>query len=343
MRIAFVYNLKPKQIDFADPEAEFQAEFDTPETINAIRTAIAKNGHEVFPMEANEDLYEKLKNNRQSIDFVFNFAEAVRFRGSDRRAQAPMLYEILQIPYLGATPLSMALILDKRRTKEVWKHWQVPTPKWQTFWSENDQLSQDMPFPLIVKANSQGSSMGIRNNSVVRNEEQLRERVKESMAKFGGPVLVERLLEGREFTVPVLGNGKELEVLPIVEASFDGLPPGTERIDSYEVKWIHDMPNNPNRVESTICPAVVDDGLKMAIEALAKTAFVSVGARDWARVDMRMDTEGKLYALEINCPAGLLPPPDSSKLPISAKAAGIEYDQLIGKVLNIGLKRYGLM
>lgn len=340
MKIAFVYNLKPKDIDFSHPEAEFQAEFDTQNTIEAIRRAIEKNGFEVLPLEANEDLYEKLRSNRSSIDFIFNFAEAVT-NSADREAHVPMIAEILKIPYSGPTPMSAALILNKYRAKEIWHYYKVPTPAWQVFESEDQKLSDDLIFPLIVKANGQGSSAGIRDNSVVRDEVELKERVKESIDNFKEPALVEQFLEGREFTVPVLGNGNDLEVLPIIESDFSGLPAGMEKIDSYEVKWIYDMPNNPNRVESTICPAIVDEKLKEVIGVLAKMAFKTVGCRDWGRVDMRMDLEGRLYVLEINCPVGLLPPPDSSKLPISAKVAGIEYDDLIGRIIRIGLKRYG--
>ncbi len=340
MKIAFVYNLKQNRVDFNQPEAEFQAEFDTPKTIEAITNAIRKNDFEVLPLEANEDLYQKLRSERSSIDFIFNFAEAIT-DSADREAHVPMIAEILKIPYSGPSPMSAALILNKYRTKEIWHYYKIPTPGWQVFEDENERLNDDLTFPLIVKANGQGSSAGIRNNSVVRNENELRERVRESISKFKEPALVERFLEGREFTVPVLGNGNDLEVLPIVESDFSGLPAEMEKIDSYEVKWIHDMPNNPNRVDSTICPAVVDGQLKEVIEMLAKMAFKTIECRDWSRVDMRMDLEGKLYVLEINCPVGLLPPPDESKLVVSAMAAGINYDEIIGKIIKIGLKRYG--
>lgn len=340
MKIGFVYNLKPKNIDFSQPEAEFYAEFDTPTTINAIGEAIKKNGYEVMMMDSNEDLYEKLKQQRNEIDLLFNFAEAINAGGADRRSQVPMLCEILKIPYSGPTPLVMGLILNKYRAKEIWQYYGVATAPWQVFENENEELRPELTYPLIVKANNQGSSMGIRNNSVVESESGLRERIKENLDKFGGLVLVEKFLEGREFTVPVLGNGEELEVLPIVEMSFEGLPAGMNKLNSYEVKWIHDSPDNPNRVESTICPAKIDEGLKNKIEELVKRAFATIGCRDWGRVDLRMDLEGNLYVLEINNPVGLLPEPESSMLPISAKAAGIGYDELIGKIIGIALKRY---
>ncbi|HEX8923443.1 MAG TPA: ATP-grasp domain-containing protein [Patescibacteria group bacterium] len=342
MKIAFTYNLKPSGL-LQNGEAEKYAEFDTPETINAIVEAIKANGFEVLPVEANLDTFETLRKHRDEIDLLFNFAEAVTITAKDREAHIPIIAEMLQIPYSGPTPFTAALRLNKFRTKEIWNYYGVPTPEFDVLFSPEDKLSKKLEYPLIVKANGQGSSSGIRNKSVVHNDEELYAEAKVLFEEFKGePVLVERFLEGREFTVPVLGNGDDLMVLPIVEANFAVLPPEANKIDSYEAKWIWDNPEHP--VKSTICPAEVSDELKKEIEDLAKKAFLSIGCRDWGRVDMRMDKDGKLYALEINSPVGLLPKPeDNSKLPTSARALGWSFEELVGRIVRIAIKRLGLL
>jgi D-alanine-D-alanine ligase len=338
MVIGFAYNLKPIKVDFSDPRAELWADFDTLQTIEAIEKAIKNNGFEVIKIEADEDAFEKLRKNRDKIDLVFNFSVAVT-NTADREAQIPMFCEILQIPYTGPGPLAAASILNKARAKEIWRFHGVPTAKFQMFFTGREKLNHELRYPLIVKANEEGSSAGVRNDSVVRNRKELDKQVKIIMEKFGAPVLVEKFLSGREFTVAVLGNGENLEVLPIIEANFKSLPKGSNHIDSYEAKWIWD---DPKMTESSmICPAKIRPSLRVKIEEIVKKAFRVIGCRDWARLDLRMDNNGKIQVLEINCPVGLLPKKeDMSKLPTAARAAGLDYDELVCKIIRIGLKRY---
>lgn len=339
MKIALTYNLKPIDVDFSHPDAELWAEYDTPETVGAIREAIKSNGYEVIDIEANEDAYEKLRQHRKEIDLVFNFSVAVT-NTADRDAHMPMFCEILRIPYTGPGPLGAATILNKSRAKEVWRYNGIATPDFQLMHSANEELKKELQYPLIVKANEEGSSAGVRNDSVVINEEELRKQVGIIATKFGYPVLVETFLEGREFTVPVIGNGDDLKVFPIVEANFEALPEGTNKIDSYEAKWVWDDPEVVRK--SMICPANIDEDTKKEIEEMVRKAFAVIGLRDWARFDLRMDKNNKLHILEVNCPVGLLPDADQgSKLPASARAAGISYNQLIGMIINAALKRYG--
>lgn len=340
MRIAFTYNIKPEGIKATDKEAEFFAEFDPPETIEGIKKAIEANGHEVTMVEANEDAYEKLRQNRDRIDLVFNFAEAVT-NTEDREAHIPMFAEILKIPYTGPRPLVAAIILDKAKTKEVLSYHKVPNPRFQLFNTGEEKIEAGLKFPLIVKPNSEGSSQGIKNNAVVDSEKELRERVAEVKRDFGQGVIVEEFLPGREFTVSIIGNGENLEVLPIMEFSYEGLPEEITKIDGYEAKWAWDHEANKIEQEST-CPAKLEKELEKEIVEVAKKAFRAVECRDWARIDIRLDENNKPFVLEVNCPAGLQPDPRvHSCMPIAAKAAGINFEQLIGKIIDTALARYG--
>lgn len=341
MKIAFTYNLKPKNIDGSNPDAELYAEFDSPETIEGIKKAIEANSHEVLMVEANEDTYEVLRKNRDKIDLIFNFAEAIT-NTEDREAQVPMMAEILRIPYTGPRPMMAAIILDKAMTKVAWVYGGVKTAPFQVFFNGKEEINKRLVFPLIVKPNSEGSSQGIKNNAVVANEKELRERVAEVLEKFKHPVLAEEFLPGREFTVSVIGNGNELLTLPIIEFNYQDLEKGVNKIDSYEAKWMWNHPANKIE-ENSNCPAKVDKKLEKKITDLAKKAFLTVECRDWGRVDIRLNKEGEPVALEINCPAGLQPNPKiHSCMPIAAWAAGWSFEKLVGEIILTAAKRYRL-
>jgi D-alanine-D-alanine ligase len=337
LTIAFTYNLKPKVLPRNHRDAEFYAEFDTPETINGIKEAIEANGYNVIMVEAGEDAFDKFRNHREQIDLVFNFAEAVS-NGLDREAHVPAMLEMLKIPYTGPSPLSAALILNKARAKEIWQCHGVPTAPFQVFYSADEKLKRGLNFPLIVKPIREGSSAGIRNKSVVYNEQELKSRVKEILMQFRQPAIAEKFLSGREFTVSLLGNDDKIDVLPIAEVNFKSFPEGVNKIDSYEAKWIWDDPKNP--IEAIFCPAKIEPGLKKKIISAAKKAFLTLECKDWARVDIRLDEHDKPYVLELNCPVGLLPDPkENSRMPRAAREMGMDFSHLLGRIIKIALER----
>jgi D-alanine-D-alanine ligase len=131
-------------------------------------------------------------------------------------------------------------------------------------------------------------------------------------------------------------------VLPIVEVLFDSLPKGSQRIYSYEAKWLWDNPSRP--VEVSRCPAQISPDLQAEIETLCRRAYRALRCRDWARIDVRLDAADRPNILEINPLPGILPDPaEHSCLPCAARAAGLTYSQLINRVLDEALQRYGLL
>ena len=200
-------------------------------------------------VEANADAFERFRT--MNPTFVFNIAEGLH--GVSREAQVPAMLELLQIPYLGSDPLTLALCLDKARTKEVLAHHGVRTAPFVMVESMEELEDARVRFPLIVKPLHEGSSKGIYNSCVVRNSDELEQEVRTILTTYHEPVLVEEFLPGREFTVAILGNGQALTVLPIVEISFAALPAGMNPIYSYEAKWIWDRAENPLEIFS--CPA----------------------------------------------------------------------------------------
>ena len=325
----------PRILDAHERSNDLHAEWDTTETIDAIRAAIAER-YRVSMIEANEQAYQKLQQIRPS--FAFNIAEGLY--GVSREAQIPAILEMLRIPYLGSDPLTLAVCLDKARAKEILSYHRVPTAPFAVIHSGEEFENVTVGFPAIVKPLHEGSSKGIYNSCVVRTAAELEREVRTVLAAYRQPALVEEFLPGREFTVALLGNGYEVRTLPIVEIKFDALPPGVNPIYSYEAKWVWDSTEDPLNIFE--CPAALDPALKNEIETICKDAYRALNCRDWARIDVRLDGSGKPHILEINPLPGILPKPeDNSCFPKAARAAGMNYSQLINEVLDIAMRRSG--
>jgi D-alanine-D-alanine ligase len=313
------------------------AEWDTEETIIAVRDALEER-HKVHLIEADKEAYEKFTALRP--DIVFNIAEG--FNGPSREAQIPAMLEMLGMRYTGSDPLTLGICLDKARTKEILTYNNIPTAKFLVAESLNDVHPFPLTLPCIVKPLHEGSSKGIKNNSVVNSISQLKEQVLEVLEVYHQPALIEEYLIGREFTVALLGNRNDLQVLPIVEIKFDALPPGVNPIFSYEAKWIWDQVDHPIDIHQ--CPANLNPTLKRNIEEVCKKTYNILRCRDWTRIDVRLDTHGIPNIIELNPLPGILPDPEEhSCFPQAARAAGLDYNQLINSVLDEALKRYGIV
>jgi D-alanine-D-alanine ligase len=335
MKIAFTFNIKHLNPSLKNKKAIEEAEFDSEKTVREITMALKKIGHKVFLVEANENALLKLKKLKPKIDFVFNIAEGF---GIDREAQIPAILEMLKIPYLGSKPLTQAICLNKAKTKEILSFYKIPTPNFQLFETGKEKLRKDLKFPLIVKSNCEGSSKGIFQNSVVKNEEQLRKRVKEIIKNLKQPVLVEKFLNGREFTVGLIGNNP-IEILPIIEINFNVLPKNFYPIDSYEVKWLIDNPKN--NIQTLICPAKIEKKLETKIKEICLATKKALEILDWCRIDLRLDENGVPNVLEVNQIPRIIPDPkENSRFTLAARVAGYSYEELLEKLIKIALKRY---
>jgi len=336
MKVAFAFNQKNEKETSSEEPPDEQAEFDAPETINAIRSALKSLGHEVVMIDADEDAFQKLR--KSGADIVFNIAEGLR--GESRESQIPIFCELLGIPYTGSGPLTQAITLDKSRTKEILSYHGIPTPRFQVFSRESDKLKSHMSFPVLVKPISEGSSKGITNDCLVKDEQQLRRKVRQMLEAYKQPVIAEEFLEGREFTVALIGNGSP-EVLPIVEVCFDGVPEGVNKFDAYEMKWIYDDPKSGKHIENMVrCPAEISRKLEAEIKGVCLDAYKALGCRDFCRMDVRLDSSGIPNILEVNTLPGLIPDPrENSRFPKSCYAAGMSYNQIIGRILEEGIRR----
>ncbi len=353
MQIALTYNVKKEHTtanetsDSFDPSSnsgeriplsydDTYAEWDSWETINALRDAIAIR-YDVHMVEADEDAFEKLRSLRP--DFVFNIAEG--FKGVSREAQIPVMCEMLQLPYLGSDPLTLSLCLDKARTKEILNYHNIPTASFFVCEQASSLNGHALTFPQIVKPLHEGSSKGIYNKSLVHAYDELRQEVERIIDRYGQPALIESFLPGREFTVALMGNGNKVKPLPIVEIKYDSLPEGVNPIYSYEAKWIWDTPDQPLEIFS--CPAKIDPALQNEIEKICMDTYRVLRCKDWSRIDVRLDEMDVPHIIEINPLPGILPnEEDNSCFPKAARAAGISYQELIKRVIDVAKERWNI-
>jgi D-alanine-D-alanine ligase len=241
------------------------------------------------------------------------------------------IFELLGLAFTGNAAKTLAICQDKFKAKAVLRAAGLPTAPAQLMLTGDEPL--ELRFPLIVKPNSEDASLGIYPDSVVRDEDSLRSRVQRCLDSYKQPVLVEAFIDGREFNVSVMENGAA-KPLPVSEIDFSAMPKDMPRILGYEAKWFEDNPLYQKT--PPVCPAPIDDELRGRLQGLAAAAFRTMGCRDYARVDFRMDAKGRPFILEVN------PNPDISTnagYARALKAAGIEYAAFWGAMVGNALKR----
>ncbi len=305
----------------------WKTEFDV---VNTLRT----NGHEVRAL----GVQDELKPIRREIDdwqpdIVFNLLE--QFHGEAAYDQNVASYlELLRIPYTGCNPRGLMLARGKDLSKKLLSYHRIPVPKFAVVPMHGRvKLKSGLDYPLIVKSLSEDASLGIAKASVVNSEEKLTERVEFIHERIGTAAIVEQYIDGRELYVGVLGNAR-LRVLPIWELEFGSLASGGPRIATEKVK--HD-PDYQGRHDILQGPAEdLAPEIEVRIQRYAKRIYRTLELEGYARIDFRLAGDGTPYFLEAN------PNPEIAKIEEFASAAehsGIEYPELLNRILSLGLKR----
>jgi D-alanine-D-alanine ligase len=330
MRIGITYDLKADTPLVADLPDDFQEEFDSPVTIDAITGALRGLGHQVEALGDGRELLERLL--RDPPDFVFNIAEGHGV-GRCREARVPAVLEMLGIPYTGSDPLTLAATLDKDCAKRLVQSRRVKVPRWAT-WGPDQPLDEittrrQLPYTAIVKPAWEGSSKGIRGKCVVDTPAELAEAIEAHRRAYRQPVLVEEYIEGEELTVGIVGNSP-----PQIIGVMQVLPRRKEERFVYSLEVKRDY---LKRVRYE-CPAKLPPARLKAVQDAALVIYRELGCRDVARVDFRLK-DGIPYFLEVNPLPGLNP--ESSDLVILSRLAGWSYDRLIESILRAALERTG--
>jgi len=309
VRIGLTYNLKPAGAALALADNDQFEEFDSIETIESLESAIRAAGHEPIRLGWGLEMLDVLR--RERLDGVFNIAEGVGGRG--RESQVPAVLEMLGIPCTGSDALVIALTLDKALAKVVAKSADIATAPWFV-----GDAPKPLAFPVFTKPSAEGSSMGITDRSLCRDQKELDAAI-ERLSKYG-PVLVEEFLPGDEFTVGIIG-GKVLGVMQV-------LPRGKDKDFIYSLEVKRDY---LNRVDYRLVEA--PDVAGVALEV-----WRAFGLRDVARIDVRRDRNGVANFVEVNPLPGVHP--INSDLVILARLAGIPHADLIGRIVDAAIKRW---
>jgi D-alanine-D-alanine ligase len=327
-RVGITFNLKQKKEDELEDE---QAEYDSINTIEAIGKALGNAGCEAIFLEAGEDLPQKLKDNHP--DIVFNVAEGKGGRG--REAQVPAILNLYSIPFTGSDETTLCIALDKGLAKKIVKSNKMKTPVFFVWKGILSDIPRKLHFPVIVKPNAEGSSKGVLGTMLAHDRKELKALLQQKWDRYHQPVLVEEYIDGREFTVGVVGNGTEKHVFRPMEIliSKEGNPDGS-KIYSFHVK------TNFEKYVRYQCPAKIEPEIEKEMMQIAGQIYDLLECRDFARIDFMLSSENQIYFIEINPLPGLAP--GYSDYPMLAEYNGLEYDDLIKSVLNSGLKRYGM-
>lgn len=295
-------------------------------TARAVLGALRDLGHHAFLLEASTSLLRRLR--ALAPDLVFNLATGLGQK--KQQANVVALLEVSGVPFTGSPLESHVLALHKPLAKMVFRHWGIPTPAFQVFQDADQTLHPGLPFPLIVKPSSEGSSVGIGPEAVVGDEGALRAAVARVLIEYCQSALVEQFIPGREFTVGVLGNDPP-QVLPPEEIVF---PPEEVRVAGEIYGYVMKERDQVER----LCPAPLSPQQRKEIEEIALLSFHALGCRDYARVDIRMDRAGVPFVLEVNTMPGLQP--GYSELPRLAQAAGLDYTALVARLVEEALSRF---
>ena len=325
MHIGLTYDLRTEYLAAGYSEEE-TAEFDQPETVDAIERTLRDLGHATSRIGHVKQLVERLaKGDRW--DLIFNICEGLN--GRAREAVVPALLDAYSIPYTFSDPLVMALSLDKGLTKTVVRAAGVPTPDFAVVTSAADAERVSLPFPVFAKPIAEGTGKGVTPASKIHDGEELQAVCRALLARFRQPVLVERFLPGREFTVGILGTGDKAEVIGTMEIVL--LANAEPEVYSYSNKELC-----ADRVEYSLGNSATDEAVRQA-EAISLAAYRALNCRDAGRIDIRCDETGRAHFLEVNPLAGLHP--EHSDLPILCTKLGIPYRTLIDRIARSAAER----
>jgi D-alanine-D-alanine ligase len=299
-----------------------------------IQKALESKGHQVSFFDMNEYPlpFEKIMNSK--VDLVFNVCE--RINGSSLlEPHAASFLDMLNIPYTGSNPATLALCIDKIRMKKLLSHHNIPTPRWDYAYNPDDEIDETLRYPLILKPANADNSIGITNESVVRNVEELRKQLAKVIGE-GHPALIEEYIEGDEYDVSIVGNEDGVQVLPLSRSTFEQLPEGVWHIYPYEAKWGHGDENvyKNIKVERN---AKIPQRLAALISEIAIDTYNILDCHDYARIEIRVDKDDNPYVIECNPNPSIN---DGDAVPGAAEYLGMSYADFIEYVLKLAIQRY---
>ncbi len=323
MKIALVFNDAPIVAeDVINFRGTHTSEYYSKSTIIRVAEALTKNGHDVKIINGNKNVINEIQNfmlKNETLGMVFNMAYGIQ--GISRYSHIPSILEMVGIPYVGSSPETHSICQNKVITKIMLENYEILTPKyWHVKYKEKKY--SEIKFPVILKPVSESTSHGIH---IAKDHEELSHFLYELTNDFQQDALVEQFISGREFTVSIIGNYPEIEILPIVEFNFDG---DFMSIQTSKTKSKHLIPK--------ICPAQIPVEIEHKIKSICVKIVEKLNIQDYCRIDFRLDSLGNPDVLEVNSMASLSP---TGSLVKSAKIAGYNYENIINRIFDISVLR----
>jgi D-alanine-D-alanine ligase len=305
---------------------------DKKEVEEEVTDALTKLGHDPVLYELDGTLKSLLGLAKLDCDLVFNLAES--FADDDTADFKIAGYlELLGKNYTGTGTHGLMLAQDKAVAKKIFAFHGIHTPVFAKSFRGRLDFSHDLHFPVIVKPAREDGSIGIEFSAVVNSIKELMERMDWLHAHFDSPVLIEEYIDGREMYVGVIGNDKPV-ALPVIELDLSKLPEGTPRIAAAEVKW-----GKGTKAYRDTKSAVATDLPEEAAAALQKTAvaaFQALELRDYGRVDMRLQPDGRVQVIEVNPNPWLS---SRAEFAMAARKSGRTYSQLVEEIVDLAQAR----
>lgn len=329
LRIGLVYDRFGDTPPPPGAPPDWDAEFEPEETVAVLEAAVRALGHEPVRVGSAQALLAWIGEGALDLDAAVNIAESYGSR--NREAHAPVLLELAGVPCLGSDALTLSLSLDKAWTKDLARTADVPTPDYRVLRRAADLDETDLPpFPLIVKPRYEGTAKGIAPSSRAETPDGVRREVERQTSLYEQDVIVERFVEGAEFTVAVVGNDPA-RVLPVLQRA-------TERHSGIGLHALerHEDPARPFAYD---LGGALDEVLEMRLRDLALRVYRKLECKDFARADFRVDALGKPWFIEVN-PLPTFAP--DGTFAIIAELMNRPYEDLLADVLAHGLRRLGL-
>jgi D-alanine-D-alanine ligase len=332
LHIALVYNTA--SLGMPDAAEDRAGMADLLHMIRNIARNLRRLGHKVSLLPLAHDMFAfQRKLRRLNPDVVFNQYDDV-IHGALYEMRLAALVRMMGYPLTGSPALALGLTRYKFMTASLLAGAGIPIPPNTAMLETVRAVDQHKwQFPLIVQASQEHAGIGLDRNSVVYSKKALRDKVREIVRTYNQPALVQRFLPGREFNVGI-GGGNRARVLPLAEVCYTDLPEEIPPIMSYAAKWVETSVEYQKT--SVICPADVEKELDERIKRVALQAFRAVGAKGYARVDMRLDEMGEPRVLEVNCNPCL---DEGMGLARAADKAGIDYPRLLQMIVRVALER----
>jgi D-alanine-D-alanine ligase len=289
----------PERPDKVKPSGAFDA--NDMATIRELKIALSSLVEYKFTYLNNHSaILNDLLKIRPRTDFVLNLCDEGFINDPGKELHIPAMLEVLNIPYTGANPQSLAYCYDKSLVRGIAKEMGISVADAVFVNPEDNVFDMTLDFPVIAKPNFGDSSIAITADSVANNFEELNDaiiRIREKVG-FDKPILIEEFLPGKEITVGIIGNPPEsYTILPMAEEDYSQLPPNLPRICGYEAKWLEDTPYF--KLLRSI-PANIPDDIEKVISENCLKLFERLGCRDYARFDWRFDQQGIPKLLEVN-------------------------------------------